>query len=114
MDLVLVSEILPNYKQDRERWAVHRCDLHPNARANALLARYLKDWALRDKSAISARVLRLHTPKYAPLHALEKPRFIIANPRIREEKSQTGCENADSLESTFQQSPTTQKVKSGF
>ena len=41
MDLVLVSEILPNYKQDRERWAVHRCDLHPNARANALLAQHL-------------------------------------------------------------------------
>lgn len=41
MDLVLVSEILPNYKQDRERWAVHRCDLHPNGKANALLAQHL-------------------------------------------------------------------------
>ena len=41
MDLVLASEILPNYKQQREAYAIHSCDLHPNARANALLAQHL-------------------------------------------------------------------------
>lgn len=41
MDLVLVSEILPNYKQQREAYSIDRCDLHPNARANELLAQHL-------------------------------------------------------------------------
>ncbi|ETD27899.1 hypothetical protein [Helicobacter canis] len=41
MDLVLVSEILPNYKQQREAYGIDRCDLHPNARANELLAQHL-------------------------------------------------------------------------
>ncbi|MBR2494937.1 hypothetical protein [Helicobacter sp.] len=43
MDLVLVSEILPNYKQQREAYGIDRCDLHPNARANEQIARYLVD-----------------------------------------------------------------------
>ena len=43
MDLVLVSEILPNYKQQREAYSIDRCDLHPNARANEQIARYLVD-----------------------------------------------------------------------
>lgn len=41
MDIVLVSEILPNYKQQREAYGIDRCDLHPNARANELLAQHL-------------------------------------------------------------------------
>lgn len=43
MDLVLVSEILPNYKQQREAYSIDRCDLHPNAKANEQIARYLVD-----------------------------------------------------------------------
>lgn len=43
MDLVLVSEILPNYKQQREVYGIDRCDLHPNAKANEQIARYLVD-----------------------------------------------------------------------
>lgn len=43
MDLVLVSEILPNYKRQREAYSIDRCDLHPNARANEQIARYLVD-----------------------------------------------------------------------
>lgn len=41
MDLVLVSEILPNYKQQREAYSIDRCDLHPNGKANELLAQHL-------------------------------------------------------------------------
>ena len=41
MDLVLASEILPNYKQQREAYAIHSCDLHPNARANAQIAEFI-------------------------------------------------------------------------
>lgn len=47
MDLVLASEILPNYKQQREAYGIDRCDLHPNARANEQIAEFI---AARIKS----------------------------------------------------------------
>ena len=42
----------------------------------------LVDSALRDKSLIASQRAAVTYLKYAPLHALAKQRFLIANPRI--------------------------------
>lgn len=54
MDLVLASEILPNYKQQREAYGIDRCDLHPNARANAQIAEFIAERI--ESGSIKARV----------------------------------------------------------
>lgn len=37
----LVSEILPNYTQNRQKYGIHSCDLHPNPNANQIIASFL-------------------------------------------------------------------------
>ena len=41
MQYFLASQMLQNYKENRDYYALHKCDLHPNALANKKIARYI-------------------------------------------------------------------------
>lgn len=41
MQYFLASQMLQNYKENRDYYALHKCDFHPNALANDKIAKYI-------------------------------------------------------------------------